>query len=151
MIGRILGIDHGIKRIGIAVSDAMGITAREITIINRSTRQADFDQINKIAVQENVVAFVIGIPNNANAPEGIYTQADTVRLWIERFSQTTSLPIITWDEQLTSEDAKVLAKQQKRKVTDPIDDLAARLILQHYLDALSNGLATLPPSLRDES
>ena len=150
MIGRLIGIDHGTKKIGIAVSDAMGITARELTIIRRTTRIEDFDKINDIANHERAVAFVIGIPNNPNAPEGVHTQADTVRLWIERFVETTTLPIIEWDEQLSSEEARGLSIQQKRKARDPIDDLAARIILQSYLDALSYDSATLPPSLRND-
>lgn len=150
MIGRLIGIDHGTKKIGIAVSDALGITARELTIIHRTTRTEDFDKINQIANNERAVAFVIGIPNNPNAPEGVHTQADTVRLWIERFTKSTKLPIIEWDEQLSSEEARGLSIQQKRNARDPIDDLAARVILQSYLDTLSYDSATIPPSLHDD-
>jgi putative holliday junction resolvase len=144
MIGRLLGIDHGIARIGLAVSDAMGITARELRVIQRKSKSEDFALINQIAGEEDVVAIVVGMPNNTTT-EGIYSQADTVRLWIERLRETSKLPIIEWDEQLSSEDAKVLAKQQRRKANEAIDDLAARVILQSYLDALNDGLATLPP------
>jgi RNase H-fold protein (predicted Holliday junction resolvase) len=69
-----------------------------------------------------------------------------VKLWAERYAATTSLPIIFWDEQLTSHDALELARQKKRKRTEPIDDLAARVILQTYLDALRDGLAQSPVS-----
>lgn len=151
MIGRLIGIDHGIKRIGLAVSDAMGIIARELTVIHRTTRNEDFKKINQIADQERAVGFVIGIPNNPNAPENLHTQADTVHLWISRFQETTSLPIIKCEELLTSVEARELSIQQKRKPQDPIDDLAARIILQSYLDALSYGSATLPPSSDDET
>lgn len=144
MIGRLLGIDHGIARIGLAVSDAMGVTARELRVIQRKSKAEDFALINQIAKEENVVAIVVGMPNNTST-EGIYSQADTVKLWIERLRETTSLPIVEWDEQLSSEDAKALAKQQRRKIGEAIDDLAARVILQSYLDALNDGLATLPP------
>jgi len=146
MIGKLLGIDHGLARIGVAVSDAMGISARELRVIQRTSKAEDFALLNQIARDENVVAIVVGIPHN-EAPPAVHTQADTVRLWIERFQATTDLPIIEWDEQLTSEDAKEIAKRQKRKITDPIDDLAARLILQSYLNALADGLATPPPRL----
>lgn len=150
MIGRLIGIDHGIKRIGLAVSDAMGITSRELTVIHRTTRTDDFTKINQIAEQERAVGFVIGIPHNPNAPDNVHTQADTVRLWIERFRTTTSLPIATVSEYLTSEEARQLSIQQKRKPSDPIDDLAARIILQTYLDSLSYGSTTFPPSTDDE-
>lgn len=144
MIGKLMGIDHGIARIGVAVSDAMGIAARELTIIERTSRAADFEQLNQLAQQENAVAFVVGIPHH-DLPEGVHAQADTVRLWIERFSVTTRLPIVEWDEQLSSQDAEEIAKRHKRDVRDPIDDLAARVILQSYLNALNDGLATPPP------
>ena len=141
--GKLLGIDHGLKRIGIAVSDQTGLTARELTIIQRRSRAEDFERINRIAAQEKVIAFIVGLP--ANEHQAGHTQADTVRLWAERFQQTTDLPLLFWDEQLTSLDASQLARQKKRKPTDPIDDLAARLMLQSYLDAVRDGLAAAPP------
>jgi RNase H-fold protein (predicted Holliday junction resolvase) len=60
------------------------------------------------------------------------------------------LPIVLWDEQLTSVDAVEIARRQRRKREAPIDDLAARVMLQSYLDALRDGLAA-PPALRDDS
>jgi putative holliday junction resolvase len=143
MTGRLLCLDHGIKRIGVAVSDANRLIARELHILTRQSKQEDFLALNAIAQQEGVVAIVVGVPYS-DAPEGIHTQADTVRLWISRFQETTSLPIVEWDEQLTSDDAREIAKHLRRKPTEPIDDLAARVILQSYLDALRDGLATLP-------
>lgn len=151
MIGRLIGIDHGIKRIGIAVSDAMGITARELTIIKRTSRVDDFAKIHQIAEQEHAVGFVIGMPHNPNAPENVHTQADTVRVWIDRFRETTDLPIAECTEYLTSEEARELSIQQKRKPSDPIDDLAARIILQTYIDSLSYGSTTFPPSSSDDT
>ncbi|MEO1288382.1 MAG: Holliday junction resolvase RuvX [Chloroflexota bacterium] len=144
MIGRLLGIDHGIARIGVAVSDALGITATELRIIERKSKAEDFALLNQIAQEEGVVAIIVGMPNN-NVPEGVYSQADTVRLWIERLQATTPLPIVEWDEQLSSIDATEIAKRHGRNVRDHIDDLAARVILQSYLNALNDGLATLPP------
>ena len=137
--GKLLGIDHGIRRIGLAVCDRLRLTARELAIIERKSRQEDFDRINAIARVEGVVGIVIGLPTN-EAPSGTHTQADTVRLWVQRFSQTTDLPILLWDEQLSSEDAQALAQLKRRKPADPIDDLAARIILQNYLDAERDGL-----------
>ncbi len=141
--GRLIGIDHGIKRIGVAISDASGMVARELCIIQRKSKAEDFARLNQLAAEENAVGFVIGMPHN-EAPDGVHTQSDTVRLWISRFQETTPLPIVEWDEQLTSEDAKILAKQQRRKFDAHIDDLAARVILQSYLDAVHDGLATFP-------
>lgn len=142
--GRLIGLDHGLKRIGVAVSDLSWLVARELVVITRKSKAEDFARINQIAAEQKAAAFVIGIPYNLDAPEGAHTQADTVRLWIERFSQTTPLPIITWDEQLTSLDAEAIARTQRRKHDAPIDDLAARVMLQSYLDALRDGLAEMP-------
>ena len=139
--GKLLGIDHGMKRIGVAVCDASRLVARELTIIKRKSKKEDFDEINRIAAEENVVGIIIGVPLSYDVAPGVHTQADTVRLWAERFSATTDLPILLWDEQFSSEDAKELAKLKRRKNTDHIDDLAARIILQSYIDALRDGLA----------
>ena len=139
MIGRLIGIDHGNKRIGLAVSDAMGIAARELTIISRTTRKGDFEQILRHAEREAAVGFVVGVPYNTNAPKGIHTQADTVKTWIARLQGTTSLPIFEVSEYLTSGEARALALQLNRKSHEPIDDLAARIILQAYLDGQSYG------------
>jgi putative holliday junction resolvase len=143
--GRLLGIDHGLKRIGLAVCDESQLVARELAVIRRKSRQEDFDRINHIAREKNAAGVIVGLPSS-EAPAGVHTQADTVRLWVERFSETTNLPILLWDEQLSSEDARQLAHRRKRKLGEPIDDLAARVILQSYLDALRDGLA--PPVLR---
>lgn len=142
--GRLIGIDHGIKRIGVAVSDTAWLTARELLILKRRSRQEDFDRLNHIAREQGAVAFVVGLPHHEPAHPGAHTQADTVRLWAERFAATTDLPIVFWDEQLTSHDAEEIARRNRRKTGQPIDDLAARVILQSYLDALRDGLAPLP-------
>ena len=143
--GRLLGIDHGLKRIGLAVSDASGLVARELTVIKRKSKAEDFAKINHIAAEQQVIALVVGLPTNYEAAPGSHTQADTVRLWVERLRETTTLPVVLWDEQLSSEDARELARHQRRKPTEPIDDLAARVILQSYLDAVRDGMAAPPP------
>lgn len=138
-----MGLDHGLRRIGAAVSDANRLVATELTIIVRQTRAEDFAAINALAAREQVVGFVVGMPYS-DAPPGAYTQADTVTLWVSRFAQTTPLPVVTWDETLTSDDARALARYLRRRPDAPIDDLAARIMLQSFLDALRDGLATFP-------
>ena len=149
MIGRLLGIDHGEKRIGLAVSDAMGVTARELAIIESRGPSRDFAAIRRYAQAERVVGIVVGVPHNPNAPAGVKTQADLVRAWIADLREALALPVVEVSEYLTSEEARRLARDQKRGARDKIDDLAARVILQSYLDALSYGSATIPaPELR---
>lgn len=140
--GKLLGIDHGIRRIGLAVSDGCQIAARELVVMSRKSRNEDFARINAIAKEENVVAYVVGLPVSFDTTQDQHTQADTVRLWVDRLAETTDLPIVLWNEQYSSQDAKILARQKRRKATDPIDDLAARVILQDYLDSLHDGLAS---------
>lgn len=138
---RLLGIDHGEKRIGLAVSDATGLVARELSILRHVSHQKDLERINNIAAEQGVVAIVVGVPTNI---EGADTQAKMVLRWVEQLAAATSLPIILWDEQLTSAEARELARRQRRKVGAPIDDLAARVMLQSYLDAVRDGLASFP-------
>ena len=147
MIGRLIGIDHGQKRIGLAVSDALGVGARELAILQREAEAKDFAAIAEIAERENAVGLVVGVPRNPNAPAGVAKQADTVRDWIDQLRESVPLPIVEVSEYLTSVEARQLAIQLKRPPRAPIDDLAARVILQSYLDALSYGSATFPPSL----
>ena len=146
MIGRLLGIDPGEKRIGLAISDALGISARELQINPRLGDTCDFAAIREIAEKHGVAGIVVGVPLNPNAPEGIRTQADTVREWIAAMRLAIPLPIAEVSEYLTSQEARRLAQTQKRNPREPVDDLAARIILQSFLDALSYGNATFPPS-----
>jgi len=143
--GRLLGIDHGLVRLGLAVSDETGLIARELAIIRRASKREDFDKINRITAEQRVVALIVGIPTDyERAAQGLYSQADRVRTWVEALREATTLPIMLWDETMSSHEAQDLARQQRRKRGAPIDDLAARVILQSYLDALRDGLAQLP-------
>ncbi len=142
---RLIGIDHGMARIGVAVCDRSGLIAREVTIITRKSKRDDFVKLNALAAEHAAKGFVVGIPSDFDAPDDIdFTQADRVRAWVECFKATTTLPIIPWDEQLTTVDAHEMAHRLKRPLRAHVDDLAARLILQSYLDAVREGLATLP-------
>ncbi|RMG84551.1 MAG: Holliday junction resolvase RuvX [Chloroflexi bacterium] len=144
MIGRLLGIDYGLKRIGLAVSDANGIVARELMILHRRSKREDFAEIAAIVEREQIVAFVVGLPVSYDAPEGVYTQADRVRNWVKKLVEVIPLPFVLWNEYLTSEEARELAREIGRNPREAIDDLAARIVLQTYLDALRDGLATPP-------
>lgn len=148
MIGRLLGIDHGLARIGLAVSDETGLLARELDIIHRRSKREDFEKLLRHAQAQRVVGLVVGLPVNLEATEHTITHTQKVLNWVEYLKPHTDLPIILWDEQMSSRDAAELARQKRRTATAPIDDLAARVILQSYLDALRDGLAELPESLR---
>lgn len=142
--GRLLGLDHGLARIGVAVSDVTGLVAKELAIIERKSKREDFEKLNRLAAQNAVIAIVIGIPGDLDAPEDKFTPADKVRNWVTAFAATTPLPIILWDEHMTTVDAAEIARRQGRKLRDHVDDLAARVMLQSYLDAVRDGLAPPP-------
>lgn len=146
MIGRLLGIDHGRKRIGLALSDAMGLSARELEVLDSADEASDFAAIAAIAEREGAVGLVVGVPHNPNAPAGPETQAELVQQWIYRLRRAIALPVVEVSEYLTSAEARQLALQLRRDPRQPIDDLAARVILQAYLDALSYGAAAFPPA-----
>lgn len=137
MSGRLLGIDHGKKRIGLAISDALGISARELTILPSLGASQDFAVISEIAQREGAVGLVVGVPENPNAPPGIATQADIVRDWIAELRRAIDLPVHEISEYLTSEEARNMARMLQRGAKEPIDDLAACVILQSFLDSRS--------------
>jgi putative Holliday junction resolvase len=142
MIVRLMGIDHGLARIGLAVGDTGSYLARELTIIRRRSKREDFEHIRRLAIEHHIDRFVIGLPNNTDA-NAAFSQSDKVQNWAAALRSALPYPISFWDEQLTSIDAAELARQRRRKLGEPIDDLAARLILQSYLDALREGQITL--------
>ncbi|MCK6577098.1 MAG: Holliday junction resolvase RuvX [Anaerolineae bacterium] len=148
--GRLLGIDHGLARIGVAVSDRVGLTARELLVIHRKSKREDFDKLAKVTKEQQVIGIIVGLPSEYDDPEGVYTQASKVRNWVEYLRQAIPLPVVLWDEQLTSVDAQEWAKRLKRPLRAPIDDLAARIMLQSYLDAVRDGLMIFLPEFLSE-
>jgi putative Holliday junction resolvase len=146
--GKLLGLDHGLARIGVAVSDAVGISARELAIIERRSKREDFDRLNAIARQEQAVAWVIGMPENVDGDPARQNHAIKVRNWIGYFAPETWLPIIPFDEQLSSAEAAELARQKGRSSRAFVDDLAARIILQRFLDSIRDGFIPLPDVLK---
>jgi putative Holliday junction resolvase len=144
MTHRFLGIDYGLKRIGLAASDPSGLVARELLVIQRGSNAEDFKRIQQVVAEQHITALVIGLPPADHAAPGEYTPADRVRSWTQKLVAVIPLPVVFWDEQLSSVDARELSIRKKRGPREPIDDLAARIILQSYLDTLRDGLAAPP-------
>lgn len=135
---RILGLDVGSKRIGIAISDELGWTAQGITTLHRGNGEGDLREIRDIARQYGVEKIVVGLPRNMDGSLG--PQAQMAIGFVRELSEVLDVPIITWDERLsTIEATKMLIradlsrKKRKRKV----DMTAAIIILQSYLDSLA--------------
>ncbi len=140
---RVLGIDLGSKRIGIATSDRSGTIASPLTVLQRGASQrVDHDAISKLVIEEEAVAIVIGLPLNMDGSEG--SAAKSARMEAERMATVVNVPIYIHDERRsTVEGDRVLMErgvnaQDRRKV---IDKVAAAVILQSWLDSGMPGVA----------
>jgi len=132
---RIMGLDVGTHTIGVAISDELGITAQGLKTVKRRSLEADFEEISSIIDHFEISKIVVGLPKNMDGTLG--KQAEKVFRWIRDLKDRTHLPVVTWDERLSTVGAsKVLieADLSRRKRKKVIDKLAAVLILQGYLD-----------------
>jgi len=125
---RILGLDIGERRIGIAISTPEGGLAVPLRILEREKEPVDIERIAEIARSEDAGAIVVGDPLSLDGSVG--PQARSVRAFARRLQSSTGLRVELWDERLTS----VQAGRSPSRQRGPIDDLAAAIILQAYLD-----------------
>jgi putative Holliday junction resolvase len=135
---RILGLDVGSKRIGIAISDELGWTAQGMKTVHRSKGESDLGKIRDIAREYEVEKIVVGLPTNMNGSLG--PQAEMALGFVQGLREILDLPIITWDERLsTAEATKMLirADLSRKKRKAKVDMTAAIIILQSYLDSLA--------------
>lgn len=132
---RILGLDYGEKRIGVAVCDELGMTAQGLPTLVRKTKKHDLEILNNWIRNYSVESIVIGYPLRLDGSEGI--QCEKVNRFARLLNKTFSLPVIKWSETMSTKDAEEIlissgVRWQKRK--EKVDQLAACLILQNYLD-----------------
>jgi putative holliday junction resolvase len=132
---RLMGLDVGSHTIGVAISDELGMTAQPIKTIRRKSKEEDVREIKAMIAEYEIIKIVVGLPKNMDGTLG--KQAETTFRWIKALQEDIKLPMITWDERLSTVGAsKVLleadlSREKRKKV---IDKLAAVLILQGYLD-----------------
>ena len=132
--GRLLGIDYGLKIIGLAISDPTGLITRPLQLLERSSKKEDFAAINALIAEHEIAAVICGLPESP--PEiTTYTQADRVRLWASRLAAAIPVPVYLWNERYTSQYAEDILKEAGHERRDRIDDVAAAVILQLFLDA----------------
>ncbi len=137
MLGKLLALDVGLARIGVAVCDPLRLAARPLTVIQRRSRRDDFAELATLARQQEVVAVICGLPLNMDGSEG--PQAQSVRKWAEccayalRILLSNPLPLIFWDERLSTFAAQAVLAETHTKAAE--DAAAAAVILQSYLDA----------------
>ena len=137
---RILAVDVGTKNVGVAISDPLGITAQSLpTIRRKGNTEQEIDNLADIAKDMAVKAIVVGYPRNMNGTEG--PSCEMAKDYGELLGNKVNLPIVYWDERLTSkmaESAMLEADMSRKKRRKNVDSLAAILILQSYLDYLKN-------------
>ena len=135
---RILAIDYGSRRMGLAVSDLLGITAQGIDTLQRRNKKADFARLGQLIRQYGVREIVLGYPLRMSGETG--TQSQKVAGFAEELRQKFSLPVHLWDERLTSAEANRLLREAElsiQKRAEAVDRMAAVLILQSFLQARS--------------
>jgi len=133
-MGRVLGIDHGDVRIGIALSDETAFLASPLCTVD-STR-AGLDQIAALIDEHHVEKIVVGLPRNMNGSYG--PASEKVRGFIEKLKTKTSVPVVEWDERLSTVSAHNDLREaglDAKKRKGVVDKVAARIILQNYLDS----------------
>ena len=135
---RILGLDWGESRIGVAVSDLLGLTAQPVCVISEKDTDLQIEKIIEQADLFGAEKIVIGMPKNMNGSIG--ERGEKTQEFVALLSEKTDLPIIFWDERLTSVAAhRALAEGQVsgKKRKGIVDKLAAVFILQGYLDSIA--------------
>ena len=139
---RILGLDYGSKTMGVAVSDPLGFTAQGVEIIRRKSEnkmRQTLARIEELIAQYQVEEIVLGLPKNMNNTLG--DRAEKSLELKETLERRTGLPVVMWDERLTTVSAnRVLmetgVRRENRK--EHVDEIAAVFILKGYLDYLAN-------------
>ncbi len=132
---RYLGIDFGTRRIGVAVSDELGLTAQPLPTFEPSTDEEALSVIRGRIDQYGVLEVVVGLPKNMNGTLG--PAAEQALAFAKRLEESASVKVTMWDERLTSREAERLlieADLSRAKRKGRVDRMAATLILQGFLD-----------------
>lgn len=138
---RILGLDYGTKTVGVAISDPLGLTAQGMEIIRREEEnklRRTLARIEAIIEEYGVTDIVLGLPKNMNNTQGV--RVESTMEFKEKLERRTGLPVIMWDERLTTVAAdrtmmEAGIRRENRK--EYVDKIAAAFILQGYLDSLA--------------
>jgi putative pre-16S rRNA nuclease len=134
--GRALGLDYGAKRIGVAASDALGIAATAVAVVEESDPGRAAARIAALAKEKDAKVLVFGMPVNMDGTE--HANAAVVRAFAERCAKLTGLPVEYVDERLTTRQAERhlwhagLARKGRK---ERVDKVAAALLLQSWLDS----------------
>jgi putative Holliday junction resolvase len=144
-MGRVLAVDPGEKRLGIAISDPTGTIARPLAVIKHVSRLVDAAAVAQLANEHEAVRIVIGQALDADGQPT--PQARHAARFAEAVRQQTGLPVELWDESGSTQAARaarIALGVSRRRRAGHLDELAATVILQTYLDAHSAG-ESFPP------
>jgi len=135
--GRILALDLGKKRIGLALSDPLGITAQGLQTLQRTNIREDMAALQQLVVDREVTLLLMGNPLHMSGHEG--RQTAYVHEFAERLTKQTGVPLKYWDERLTTVEAHRVLRSSGigiEKRAQAIDKLSAVILLESYLDSL---------------
>ncbi len=133
---RVLALDVGSRRIGVAVSDPLGITAQGLDTIQRQNKRRDWESLGAVLAKYNVAEIVVGLPLRLSGAEG--TQSEKMRQFADELHAKFKLPVHLWDERWTSTEANRLLRETNLSIEKrgkAVDRMAAALILQSWLEA----------------
>jgi putative Holliday junction resolvase len=133
---RVLGLDVGSRRIGIAVSDLLGITAQGLETLQRKNKRHDFDYLARVIREYEVKEIVVGLPLRMSGAEG--TQSEKMRAFAADLQKRFGLPIHLFDERLTSAEANRFLRETELSIEKrgkAVDRMAAVLILQAWMES----------------
>ena len=133
---RIMALDVGSKRIGVAVSDPLGITAQGLDTIQRQNKRRDLEALGHVLAKYEVQEIVVGLPLRLSGAEGI--QSEKMRRFAEDLRAHFGLTVHLWDERWTSTEANRLLRETDlsiKKRGRAVDRMAAVLILQSWMEA----------------
>lgn len=133
---RMMGLDVGTKTIGVAVSDALGLTAQGVEVIRRTSNVQDFARLQQLADTYEVSRFIVGLPKNMDGTLG--ERALATQAFGKKLEERLMIPVLFWDERLTTVAAQktlIAADVSRKKRKSVVDKMAAMLILQNYMDA----------------
>ena len=136
---RVLALDVGSKRIGVAVSDPLGITAQGLETIQRQNKRRDLETLRRLLSDYQVKEVVVGLPLRLSGAEG--TQSEKMRRFAADLQEQFGVTVHLWDERWTSTEANRLLREAELSIEKrgkAVDRLAAVLILQSWLESRSN-------------
>lgn len=138
--GKLMGLDLGTRTIGVAISDALRMTASPVETIKRIKFTQDAERLAKLVTDHNVTGIVVGLPLNMDGTEG--PRAQSTRAFVRNLKQKIDLPIVFWDERLSTmavTRTMLEADLSRARQAEVVDKLAASYILQGALDRLRRG------------